>query len=35
MKLRELKLKNYGKYHDKCIQLQDGFYVICVEYESG
>lgn len=31
MKLRELKLKNFGKFHDKSIQLQDGINVICGE----
>ena len=35
MKLRELKLKNFGKFHDKSIQLQDGINVICGENESG
>ena len=35
MKLRELKLKNFGKFHNKSIQLQDGINVICGENESG
>lgn len=35
MKLLELKLKNYGKFHDKSIRLQDGINVICGENESG
>lgn len=35
MKLRELKLKNFGKFHDKDIQLQDGINVISGANESG
>ena len=32
MKLRELKLKNFGKFHDKSIQLQDGINPARLQY---
>lgn len=35
MRLLELKIRNFGKFHNKEITLQDGIQLICGENESG
>lgn len=35
MQIRELILKNYGKFHNRQIELEDGINLIYGENESG
>lgn len=35
MRLLELEIKNFGKFHNKKLVLQDGIHFICGENESG
>lgn len=35
MRLLELKIRNFGKFHNKEIPLQEGMHLICGENESG
>lgn len=35
MRLLELDIKNFGKFHDRQIELQEGIHLICGENEAG
>ena len=35
MRLLELEIKNFGKFHNTSLVLQDGMHLICGENESG
>ena len=35
MRLLELDIKNFGKFHNRSIEFQDGLQLVCGENEAG